>query len=63
MKTSTIIKFTAWIIVSIALVNLGLNMLTASNTIKNVIGLFVVLATIVISIKTRCLTNVTIKKK
>lgn len=62
MKTSTIVKLVIWFVLFIALLNVGLEMITVPNTIENVIGLFIVVFIVIITIKTKCLTNLNFKK-
>lgn len=52
MKTSTISKLVVWVILFIILLNVGFSMITMPNTIGNVIGFFIVIAIVVITIKT-----------
>lgn len=63
MKTSTIIKLVIWFILSIVLLNIGLEMVTAPNTIENMIGILIVAVILVISIKTKCLTLIKLERK
>ena len=63
MKTSTIIKLVAWVILFIILLNVGFRMITMPNTIGNVIGFLIVVAIVVISIKTKCLTSIKLQRK
>lgn len=63
MKISTVIKLVVWFVLFIALLNVGLEMVTVSNTIENVIGFFIVVFMVIISIKTKCLTTIKFKKK
>ena len=46
-----------------ALLTLGLNMVSEPNTIENVIGFFIIVAIVLISIETKCLTLINFKKK
>ena len=62
MKISIPIKVAVWFILFIALLNVGLDMISKPNTIENVIGFFIVVATLCISIKTKCLTKIRLRK-
>ena len=62
MKISTVIKLAVWFVLFIALLNVGLEMVTVPNTIENVIGFFIVVFMVIISIKTKCLTTIKFKK-
>lgn len=57
------IKIAIWFILFMALLTLGLNMVSEPNTIKNVIGFFIIVAIVFISIETKCLTTINFKKK
>jgi hypothetical protein len=63
MKTSTVAKVALWFILFLALLGAGFEMVSKPSTIENVIGFFVVVAIIVISIKTKCLTTIKLNKK
>lgn len=62
MKTEIAAKFAVWFIICIALMTLGLEMISAPNTIKNVIGFFMVVITLYLSIRTKCLTAIKFRK-
>lgn len=63
MKTSTIIKLAVWFISFLILFNIGLGMISSPNTIENVIGFFIVVLIIILSVKTKCLTNIKLEIK
>ena len=63
MKTGTVVKVALWFILFLALLGAGFEMVSKSSTIENVIGFFVVVAIIVISIKTKCLTSIKLQRK
>jgi hypothetical protein len=63
MKTSKVIKFVAWLVLFIALLDVGLKMISKPNTIENVIGFFIVTATGIVTIETKCLTAIKLKRK
>lgn len=62
MKTEIAAKFAVWFIICIALMTLGLEMISAPNTIENVIGFFIVVITLYLSIRTKCLTAIKFRK-
>lgn len=62
MKTSRITKLVVWFILFIVLLNVGFRMVTASNTIENMIGFFIIVAMVIITIKTKFLTTIKFKK-
>lgn len=57
------IKIAIWFILFMTLLTLGLNMVSEPNTIENVIGFFIIVAIVLISIETKCLTLINFKKK
>lgn len=63
MKTSTVAKVALWFILFLTLLGAGFEMVSKPSTIENVIGFFVVVAIIVISIKTKCLTSIKLQRK
>lgn len=63
MKTSKIVKLAVWFILFIVLLNVGFRMVTASNTIENIIGFFIVIAMVIITIKTKFLTTIKLKER
>ena len=63
MKTSTVIKLVVWVILFTILLNVGFSMITMPNTIGNVIGFLLIVAIVVISIKTKCLISIKLQRK
>lgn len=57
------IKIAIWFILFMVLLTLGLNMVSEPNTIENVIGFFIIVTIVLISIETKCLTLINFKKK
>ena len=58
-----IVKVAVWYVIFIILINLGLKMISAPNTIENVIGFFMIVATLYLSIRTKCLTVIKLERK
>lgn len=58
-----ILKVAVWFAIFIILITLGLEMISAPNTIENVIGFFMVVAISYLSVKTKCLTAIKLKRK
>ena len=58
-----IVKVAIWFVVFIILINSGLKMISAPNTIENVIGFFMVVTVLYLSIKTKCLTTIKLERK
>lgn len=63
MKISTIAKVALWFILFLALLGAGFEMVSNPSTIENVIGFFIVIAIVVITIKTKCLTSIKLQRK
>lgn len=63
MKTLTIIKVAVWFILFLALLGVGFEMVSKPSTIENIIGFFIIVTIIIISIKTKCLTLIKLKRK
>ena len=58
-----IVKVAVWFVIFIILITLGLEMISVPNTIENVIGFFMIVATLYLSIKTKCLTTIKLERK
>ena len=58
-----IVKVAIWYVIFIILINLGLKMISAPNTIENMIGFFMIVAILYLSIKTKCLTTIKLERK
>ena len=58
-----IVKVAIWFVIFIILITLGLEMISVPNTIENVIGFFMIVATLYLSIKTKCLTTIKLERK
>ena len=58
-----IAKVAVWFVIFIILLTLGLEMISAPNTIENVIGFFIVVIVLYLSIRTKCLTIIKFNKK
>lgn len=62
MKAEIVVKVAVWFAIFIVLLTLGLEMISAPNTIENVIGFFMLVATLYLSIKIKCLTTLKFRK-
>jgi len=51
-----------WFVPFVLILNLSLSMISTSNSIGNVIGFLILVATVLISIKTKCLTTLKFRK-
>ena len=58
-----IAKVAVWFVIFIILLTLGLEMISAPNTIENVIGFFMVVAISYLSVRTKCLTSTKLERK
>ena len=58
-----IVKVAVWFVIFIILITLGLEMISVPNTIENVIGFFMIVATLYLSIRTKCLTVIKLERK
>lgn len=63
MRTGTIIKLIVWAILFVAILNIGLVMMSTSNTVENIIGFLIIIFLLIISIKTKCLTIIKLKSR
>lgn len=52
-----------WFVVFMALLTSSSSLISAPNTIENLLGVVVLAVTVALSIKTKCLTNLIIRKK
>ena len=58
-----IVKVAVWFVVFIILITLGLEMISVPNTIEYVIGFFMVVTVLYLSIRTKCLTTIKLERK
>ena len=58
-----VVKVAVWFVIFIVLLTLGLEMISAPNTIENVIGFFMIVTVLYLSIKTKCLTTIKLERK
>ena len=58
-----VVKVAVWFVIFIILITLGLEMISTPNTIENVIGFFMVVTVLYLSIRTKCLTIIKFNKK
>ena len=58
-----VVKVAVWFVIFIVLLTLGLEMISAPNTIENVIGFLMVVIVLYLSIKTKCLTTIKLERK
>lgn len=63
MGKVAVVKVAVWFVIFIILITLGLEMISAPNTIENVIGFFMVVATLYLSVRTKCLTAIKLERK
>ena len=58
-----IVKVAIWYVIFIILINLGLKMISAPNTIEHVIGFFIIVVALYLSVRTKCLTTIKLERK
>lgn len=58
-----VVKVAVWSVIFIVLLTSGLEMISAPDTIGNVIGFFMVVAILYLSVRTKCLTAVKLERK
>lgn len=58
-----VVKVAVWFVIFIVLLTLGLEMISAPNTIENVIGFFMVMVILYLSVRTKCLTAIKLERK
>lgn len=58
-----VVKVAVWFVIFIILITLGLEMISAPNTIENVIGFFMIVTVLYLSIKTKCLIAIKLERK
>lgn len=63
MKLLVIAKFAIWLVAFILLMDFSFSMISAPSSVENVIGFFMIIATICLSIKSKCLTNINKTRK
>lgn len=57
MKIKTFVQLLVWLIVALGTVEVSFAMMSASDTLANVIGIILLIAGIFVSVKTNCLTK------
>ena len=57
------VKVAVWFVIFIILITLGLEMISVPNTIENVIGFFMIVTVLYLSIRTKCLTTIKLERK
>lgn len=62
MKAEIVAKIAVWFIIFVALLTLGLGMMSTPNSVENVLGFLLIVVIFYLSIKTKCLTIIKFKK-
>ena len=62
MKAEIVAKIAVWFIIFIALLTLGLGMMSTPNSVENVLGFLLIVVIFYLSIKTKCLTTIKFKR-
>lgn len=63
MSTKYFIRLCIWGVLFLLLSTTFLSMISAPNTIENIVGFFLLVLLFIITIKTKCLTNLNFKRK
>lgn len=58
IKLSDTLLFVVWVIILLATITGGLSMISAANTIENIIGVFLIVIMFFVSYKTKCFLNI-----
>ena len=58
IKFLDVLLFVVWVIILLFVINGGLSMITAANTIENIVGIFLMMIMLFVSYKTRCFLNI-----
>ena len=58
-----ILKIAVWFVMLMGFINVSLHMMSQANTIENVVGFFLIIITVLVSYKTKCLTIIKFKRK
>lgn len=59
---SKFVKITVWFILFMAGLTTSLSMISAANTTENILGYAILVLVVAISVKTKCLTTIKLKK-
>lgn len=62
MKALFIVKIAIWWIIFMYLINICLDMISASNTMENIIGFCILILILFVSYTTKCFTTIKFKK-
>ena len=62
MKAEIVAKIAVWFIIFVALLTLGLGMMSTPNSVENVLGFLLIVVIFYLSIKTKCLTTIKFKR-
>lgn len=58
-----ILKIAVWFVMLMGFINVSFHMMSQANTMENVVGLFLIIITILVSYKTKCFTTIKFKRK
>lgn len=61
MKTTKVIMFVVWLIIAFSAIDESYSLINKSLTIANIAGVFLLVAIVLVSIKTKCFTSINIK--
>lgn len=58
MKSKTVMLILAWVILFVLFLNTSYDLINKSSTIVNIVGVVLLVVTVLVSIKTKCLTSI-----
>lgn len=62
MSTNIIIRLVLWLVLFFVLLDIGFGMLSSPYTIWNITGLLILAITVIVTFKTKCLTEIKFKE-
>ena len=62
MNTRMLALFISWFVIMMILLNGSFILISSPNTIENILGFIIIAAFAILSIRTRCFTNIKINK-
>ena len=62
MKAEIVAKIAVWFIIFVALLTLGLGMMSTPNSVENVLGFLLIVVIFYLSIKTKFITTIKFKR-
>lgn len=63
MKSSKVMLILAWVILFVLLLNTSYDLINKASNIANIVGVVLLVVTVLVSIKTKCLTSIKSNKQ